>query len=274
MNIIDAHIHFRPDYESFSRVAEVSGHVNSEEHIKHVFEKNKICHAIVMGNLEVEPECHKYPDFMSYCIGLDSNVFGQKPVDYFVEMVERNLMRPECVGIKLYPGYCHYYVYDNIYDPFYELAAKYGKPVAVHTGAVANTEKGGALLKYSHPLTIDEAAVKHKNVNFVMCHFGNPWLCDAASVVEKNKNVFADISGILEGVFDVDKFFIENENYINMIKTWIGYLGDYRRVMYGTDWPIVNIESYLNFAKRIIPEKEHENVFFENAKNIYGIKNI
>ena len=41
--------------------------------------------------------------------------------------------------------------------------------------------------------------------------------------------------------------------------------------MYGTDFPIVNIEKYLEFAKRIIPEKYHEKVFYENAKRIYGL---
>ncbi|MCQ4725181.1 amidohydrolase family protein [Anaerotignum faecicola] len=272
MKIIDGHIHFRPEYENFSEVAASSGHINSEKHLKEVFEKNNICHAIVMGNLDLELENHIYPEYMSYCVGLDSNTFNERPLKYFVEMAELHLKRDECVGIKLYPGYCHFYVYDEIYEPFYKLAEKYNKPVAIHTGAVANTKKGGSLLKYSHPLTVDEAAVSHPGVNFVMCHFGNPWLCDAASVIEKNRNVYADISGILEGRFDVGKFINENLNYINMIKTWLGYIGDYSRIIYGTDWPIVNIENYLEFARFLIPESEHEKVFYENAKRIYGLK--
>ena len=86
MKIIDAHMHYRPGYEPFSLVAENSGHINSAEHLKAEFEKNNICHSIVMGNLSVELEDHNYPSNMSYCIGLDSNCFKnpEKPYSYFV----------------------------------------------------------------------------------------------------------------------------------------------------------------------------------------------
>ena len=90
--------------------------------------------------------------------------------------VEENLKRKQCCGIKLYPGYNHVYVYDELYDPIYELARKYNKPVAIHTGLTATAN---ALLKYSHPMTLDEAAVKYPDVQFVMCHIGNPFLQDA-----------------------------------------------------------------------------------------------
>ena len=75
MKIIDAHIHFRPDYEKFGLVAERAGHKNTKEHIDEVFEKNDIVHAIVMGNGDLSLENHTYPDNMSYCVGLDSNCF-------------------------------------------------------------------------------------------------------------------------------------------------------------------------------------------------------
>ena len=84
MKIIDGHIHFRPEYENFSEVAASSGHINSEKHLKEVFEKNNICHAIVMGNLDLELENHIYPEYMSYCVGLDSNTFNERPLKYFV----------------------------------------------------------------------------------------------------------------------------------------------------------------------------------------------
>ncbi|MGE4214000.1 MAG: amidohydrolase family protein [Anaerotignaceae bacterium] len=273
MKIIDGHMHFRPENDGFTQVAENSGHQNNEAYIREIFQHNNICHGIVMGNFELDLENHIYPDFLSYCVGLDSNTFKEKPISYFVEMVEKHLQRENCVGIKLYPGYTHFYVYDEIYEPFYCLAKKYNKPVAIHTGAVAST-KAGSLLKYSHPLTLDELAVKHPDVQFIMCHFGNPWLCDAAAVVEKNKNVAADISGILEGDFNVGVFWKESQSYITMLRTWLDYVGDYSRIIYGTDFPIVNMESYLEFAKRLIPAQHHEAVFYDNAVRIYGLKNI
>ncbi|RAZ23822.1 amidohydrolase, partial [Klebsiella oxytoca] len=71
---------------------------------------------------------------------------------------------------------------DPVYEPVYELAARYDKPVAVHMGLTAFPR---AHLKYAHPLTLDEVAADHKRTRFVMCHFGNPFLESAAAVVEK-----------------------------------------------------------------------------------------
>ena len=58
------------------------------------------------------------------------------------------------------------YVTDEVYEPLYDLAKAYKKPVAIHMGQTAGSR---AYLKYSHPLTLDEAAVRHPDVNFVMC---------------------------------------------------------------------------------------------------------
>ena len=167
-------------------------------------------------------------------------------------MAEKHLQQKKCVGIKLYPGYTHHYIYEKIYEPFFELARKYNKVVAVHTGA---TSKSDALLKYGHPFTLDEAAVKYPDVQFVMCHFGNPFLSEAAAVAEKNPNVAIDISGILEGNFDEESFYEENAFYVQMLSSWLRYPSAWDRIMYGTDFPIVNIEKYINFVKKIVPEK-------------------
>jgi len=269
MKIIDAHIHFRPDYEKFGIVAENAGHKNTEEHLAEIFKKNNIVHAVVMGNGDLSLENHIYPENMSYCVGLDSNCFfNDTPVQYYIDMAEKHLQQKKCVGIKLYPGYTHHYIYEKMYEPFFDLAKKYEKPVAVHTGA---TSKSDALLKYSHPFTLDEAAVKYPDVQFVMCHFGNPFLSEAAAVAEKNPNVAIDLSGILEGNFDEESFYSENSFYVQMLSAWLRYPSAWDRIMYGTDFPIVNIEKYINFVKKIVPEKHHEKVFYENAKRIYKL---
>ena len=40
--------------------------------------------------------------------------------------------------------------------------------------------------------------------------------------------------------------------------------------MYGTDWPLVNLEAYLTVLRRLVPEKAHNLVFRENALRIYS----
>lgn len=269
MKIVDAHIHCCFDYEPFKETAALAGHENTREHLELAFMQSNVVHAIVMGNMSVEPSKNIYPEKMSYCVGLDSRGFEGEHEDYYLGMVEENLKLKKCVGIKIYPGYSPYYVNDRIYAPYYDLAAKYDKPVAIHTGAVAMPS---GKLKYSHPIRIDDIAVDFPKTRFVMCHFGNPFLQEAAAVAEKNSNVSIDLSGLLEENFDIDDYFDKNRYYVALLKCWINYFGDYKRIMYGSDWPIVNIEKYIEFIRRIIPEKHHEEVFYKNAVEIYGLE--
>ncbi|MEY8336477.1 amidohydrolase family protein [Lachnospiraceae bacterium 62-35] len=272
MRIIDAHLHYCPGYEYFDEIAEAAGHKNSEGHLKREYDRLGITEGIVMGNHGLSLEEHSYPEFLKYCIGLDSSYMGlsgQSLSHSQYDLIEKHLQRQNCVGIKLYPGYSRFYVSDAIYEPIYELAETYQRPVAVHMGETAGSN---AYLKYSHPLTLDETAADHPEVNFVMCHFGNPWLMDAAAVIGKNENVFADISGLLEGRICPEKFFRDQRGYVEALKTWVGYIRGYRKIMFGTDWPLANLEEYIQFTKEIIPEKYWEEVFWKNALRIYGLE--
>ena len=267
MKIIDAHIHWFSHTHALD-LAKRAGHENSEEHLRGEYGRLGITGAVVMGNGGLEPLSSDYPDFMRYCVGLDRFSGYADGLKDACDLVETRLRREACVGVKLYPGYNFQYVYDKIYGPVYELAERYDKPVAVHTGATAHS---GAILKYCHPLTLDEAAAKYPKVRFVMCHLGNPWITDAAAVISKNPNVAADLSGLLEGRPDMPELFSEQEGYIRHIQAWLGYMGAYDRLMFGTDWPLVNIENYIEFIARLVPERHHENVFAKNARRVYGL---
>ena len=186
----------------------------------------------------------------------------------FAERVEENLRRENCCGVKLYPGYNHIWLSDPLYEPIYHLAARYGKPVAVHMGLTAFS---GAHLKYAHPLALDEAAADHPDTRFVMCHFGNPFLEAAAAVVEKNPNVAADLSGLLEGRVDLDRYFREQSGYVSLLRAWLAAIQKWDAIMFGTDWPIVNLGEYIQFIQRRVPEEHWEAVLFDNANRIYNL---
>lgn len=276
MRIIDAHLHFGKE-PYFDEIARAAQHENTEAHLRKVYAELGIVHGIVMGNRPVADTKTTYPSMLSYCVGIEHNTLpgtgGWLDPDVRAEalpLIERHLQRDTCVGIKLYPGYEHYWIYDDAFAPLYALAARYDKPVAVHTGLTASPD---GLLKYSHPSVMDEAATKFRDVQFVMCHFGEPWYTDAAAVLEKNPNVAADLSGILEGkIRDFPAFYRQQQTYIAQLKGWISYLGCFDRFMFGTDWPLANLGDYITFTKDIIPEKHWPAVFAENAERIYHLK--
>ena len=268
MKVIDAHIHFWKGNPHFDRLAQESGYDNSGTYLLDAFTKEGIKHAVVMSDLRLQADSLPGKGILSYCAGVGHDALEPENVAHTIEMAEENLRLADCVGLKIYAGYTHYDLSDPAYTPFYELAQQFNKPVAVHMGVTAHAR---ALLRYCHPLLMDQVAVSFPKVQFVMCHYGNPWLMDAAAVLEKNENVAADLSGLIAGKFDVESYLQDQSGYVEQLRTWIHYVENYEKFMFGTDWPLTDFGNYIRLFERIIPEKHHENFFYNNAKRIYSL---
>ena len=168
-------------------------------------------------------------------------------------------------GMKLYCGYEHYYPYDKKYQRVYDLCVEFGAPVMIHTG---DTFSSRGKLRFSHPLHIDEVAVDNPDLKVIICHLGNPWIQDCEEVIYKNKNVYADISGLVLGDFN-DYY---EEFMVDKVAEFLNYAGEPRYLLYGSDWPISNMESYLNFvAKLELTPHSRELLMFRNAKALFKI---
>jgi predicted TIM-barrel fold metal-dependent hydrolase len=184
--------------------------------------------------------------------------------------------RDMLVALKAYLGYLHFGPEHPNYVPYYKLAEKYHLPVIVHTGDNWSTK---AKVKYAHPLRMDEVAVDHPEVRFVLAHFGNPWLTDAAEVVFKNPNVWADLSGLFVGdakqfqeLMDAAKVPDSLPGLaVSDLKKAIGYVDDYKRFLYATDWPLAPMASYRRLIEAIIPKEHHQEVFRTNAKHVFSL---
>jgi predicted TIM-barrel fold metal-dependent hydrolase len=260
MKIIDAHLHlFTPgDYTGpvpAGKLSETYGRLN-------------VCAGIVMGNQPLSPDAYNFPPAFRYCVGVGDFERSLEADEETLAVMEEHLRRPQCVGIKIYTGYAPIYAGDPRLEPYYRLAGKHGKAVAFHTGMTAGSM---GRLKYSHPLTLDDVASAFPDVQFVMCHFGNPFLSEAAAVMEKNPNVAADLSGLLDGVTELDGYFARQSGYIEQLRTWMNYVDDDSRFMFGTDYPAVDIGNYVDFISRLVGEERAEKVFFDNANRIYRL---
>jgi len=168
-------------------------------------------------------------------------------------------------GLKLYPGYEPFYPHDSRLHVVYELAEEFDVPVMLHSG---DTYHPRGKLKYAHPLEVDEVAVDHPKVNFVICHLGNPWFVDCMEVVYKNKNVFADISGLVLGEF-TEAF----EDYMEeQIADVILYAGEPDQFLFGSDWPICSMKSYVEFVRQLkMPDADRDALFYENARRLFRL---
>ena len=136
----------------------------------------------------------------------------------------------------------------------------------IHTGELAGTH---GLLKFSHPLNVDELAVRHPDLRIVMAHYGNPWIVDATAVAQKNPNVYLDLSGFAEGNYTSQEFLKKYRLHLDYVRQWLVYLDHYEKVLYGSDWPLINIPSYVDGMQTLVPEEFREQVFFSNACRVF-----
>jgi predicted TIM-barrel fold metal-dependent hydrolase len=196
-----------------------------------------------------------------HCFGIGER-FGPREQ----KLLESGLASGRYSCIKVYLGYIARYAYDPIYEPAYRAAEKHRVPVVFHTGDTLDRD---GKVKFADPLTIDEVAVDHRKVNFVIAHCGNPWIESAAEVAYKNPNVYLDGSALLIG--DLSKLPREQvDEYLVRPVRWIfGYVEDPSKLLFGTDWPLSPIESYLEAFQRAIPRNHWQAVFHDNAVRVF-----
>jgi uncharacterized protein len=233
-------------------------------------EANGVAHALVLSSYLVNEERPSVDDILEV-VGEDSRISVIAGVSYMnyraADLAHlRTLLRSGRIrGLKLYPGYEAFYVHDPRMRVVYELAAEFGVPVMIHTG---DTFDPKGKVKYAHPLEVDEVAVDFPDVTFVICHLGNPWVIDAMEVIYKNENVVADISGLTLGQFE-ERF----ERYmLQQLNTAVAFAGDPSSLMYGTDWPICHMSSYIRFVRQLeLKEEERNLILWRNAARIFRL---
>lgn len=272
LKVIDAHLHFS-NKEGFKETATKIGHLEySAKGLKEAFEQSGVVAGVVMTTPRREELSSQDEliledgslDCLLSCVGVNPEKL--KEDDQELLYIEEELKKCTVTGIKIYPGYFPYYVYDEVYEPIYVLAKKYNVPVVIHCG---DTQSPHGLLKYAHPLTIDELAVKYQEITFVICHMGVPWVMDTAELIAKNPNVYTDLSGLIAGSSEEVKRMSNTRLYVELIQQALVYANRYDKVLFGTDWPLVPIEPYIDFIKRVVPEAYYEDVFYNNALSVF-----
>lgn len=264
--LIDAHVHLNNYHK---------GHAHPvESQVETLFAKmaeRGVDHAVVITSYKVDddrPSVQRVMDILqddprtTIVEGLQWT--GDHRTD--LDQLDGRIRSGRVKGIKVYPGYEPIPINDESLTPVFDLAAERGVPVLFHTG---DTYAKKAKLRHAHPLLVDDVAVDFPDTRFVMCHAGNPWFTDAAEVLYKNDNVYADISGLTLGVFEA-----EFEQYMRRrLQEMITYMGlAERKIMYGTDWPLVHMSPYLDFLESLdLDEEARECLRWKTARDLYQI---
>lgn len=278
MKIIDAHVHYS-NIEAFHETAQTLAHIDySEKGLLEEFRRSGVIAGVGMGVTETLPGAfpdseaqnpmrldlaETLPDNLYTCVGINPLTLH---LDGQLETLEQSLREEHVVGVKLYAGYYHFNVGDEIYDPVYRLASKYNMPIVIH-GGLTFADKG--LLKYSHPLSMEETFLKHRDLTFMLCHLGDPWVMDTAALLEKNPNLYSDLSGWIVGDSAKVNRLLGEQTYTDHFRRAIVFAEKYDRLVFGTDWPLIPLEAYITFVKHLIPEVHWEDVFYKNALRVF-----
>jgi predicted TIM-barrel fold metal-dependent hydrolase len=190
--------------------------------------------------------------------------YQQQDLDELSDFLRAGSVR----GLKIYPGYEPFYPNDPHMAPVFDLAEKFDVPLMIHSGDTY-TPKGK--IKYSHPIHVDDLAVDRPNLKIIICHIGNPWIRDCMEVVYKNQNVYTDISGLTLGDFD-DRF----EQFLQrQFQDMLSYGVEPDSVLFGTDWPIASMESYIEFMEEIkMPPADRNKIMYENAVRLFKLSPV
>ncbi len=263
--VIDVHTHLNNYHEE--RVRDVR---ECLDNLQETMNRNGVDYALVLTSYKVtehRPSTRTvieatadYPH-LSVVAGISYLNYKERDLREVSDYLKAGMVK----GLKLYPGYEPFYPYDKRCQVIYDLAIEYGVPVMIHTG---DTYSPQGKVRYSHPLNVDDVAVDNPELKIVICHIGNPWIRDCMEVVYKNKNVYADISGLVLGDFE-DRF---ERFMLDQIREMILYAGEPRYLLYGTDWPICTMETYLKFMQGLeLSDKAREMIMWRNAADLFRI---
>jgi len=263
--IIDCHTHLN-NYQD-EAVADLDGCV---DRLVRDMRRYRVDAALVLTSYKVTPgrpstravvEATRAHANLFVVAGLSATSFSPRELDEIRPGVEQGRIK----GLKIYPGYEPFYPSDARLAPAMAFAREHRLPVMIHSGDTY-TPKGK--LKYAHPLHVDELAVDNPEVDFVICHIGNPWIRDTMEVLYKNANVYTDFSGLVLGDFE-DRF----ESYMRrQVQEMLLYGVQPEKCLYGTDWPIASMQSYLDFMNELrMPPADRRLVMYQNAIRLFRL---
>ncbi len=176
----------------------------------------------------------------------------------------RRLVRDYGVkGFKFHPTMQGFYPNDRMAYPLYEAIQDEGAIALFHTGqtGVGSGMPGGngMRLKYSNPMYIDDVAVDFPDLRIILAHPSFPWQEEALSVATHKPNVYIDLSGWSPKYFP--PILVRYAN--SLLK---------KKVLFGSDWPMISPEKWLAAFEGIdIKEEVRPDILKNNAARLLGL---
>ena len=138
-----------------------------------------------------------------------------------------------------------------------------GVPVVFHGGnstlGAGSPGGRGLKIKYGDPMLIDDVAADHPGLDILLAHPAFPWEKEQLAICQQKGNVYMDLSGWMPKYID--------DQVLHYTRT---ILKD--KVMFGTDYPMIDPEAWLTqFAELGWDEEIQRKILWENAESFLGL---
>ena len=185
---------------------------------------------------------------------------GPAALDLAARLIEDEGVR----GLKFHPTVQGFDPSREEYAPLWDLLEKAGVPALFHTGQTgigAGMPGGyGLRLGLSNPMLLDPIAADFPKLQIIMAHPSVPWQDEALSVATHKHNTWIDLSGWSPKYFPAALV-----RYANSILK--------RRVLFGTDYPMLTPERWLrDVAGTDLKPEVMPGVLKDNAVRLLGLR--
>jgi predicted TIM-barrel fold metal-dependent hydrolase len=174
-----------------------------------------------------------------------------------LEHLEQAVREHGFVGAHLYPHWFGKPPDDRIYYPFYARCAELGVPIQIQVGHSAQQ----FLPTVARPMLLDRVALDFPELSIVGIHIGYPWVEEMISVAWKHPNVYIGCDAHAPSYWD---------------PSFVRFIGSRRgrdKVLFGTDWPVVEFDRAVTEIGRLgLGEESLRHLFWDNAVRVYGLE--
>jgi len=198
--------------------------------------------------------CQKYPDRFSGLAGVDPFRGMQGIYD-----LEKAVKEYGFVGAHLYPHWFGLAPDNAKYYPYYSKCCELDIPIMMQVGHNLVYSKNRRLPSVARPITLDQVAIDFPELALIGIHIGIPWTDEMISMCWKHENVYT------AGDAYAPKYWPDS---------YVHYANSYgkHKVMFGTDWPVIDPERAVNEVNDLGMNDEAKQMLMrDNAVRVFKL---